>query len=102
MGPIVNNPEIGTVMPAGRSGRKNDPMFVAAQKFEASFIAEMLKSTGAGKPRDGFGGGAGEDGFSSFLVELRAEKIVDGGGLGLTEVIFEALKQTEAENDQQG
>ncbi|MCA8869488.1 MAG: chemotaxis protein chel [Rhodobacteraceae bacterium] len=88
-------------MPAGKSGRKDDPMFVAAQKFEASFIAEMLKSTGAGKPRDSFNGGAGEDGFSSFLVELRAEKIVDGGGFGLTEVVFEALKRSEAENDRQ-
>jgi len=65
----------------------------AARKLESSFIAEMLKSAGVGKPRDAFGGGAGEDGFSSFLTNAQAEKIVDSGGFGLSEQIYKSLLQ---------
>ncbi len=68
---------------------------VAAQKLEATFLAEMLKSAGLGEARDSFGGGSGEDQFSSFLVHAQAEKIVDAGGLGLAEALFEALKERQ-------
>lgn len=64
----------------------------AAQKLEASFLAEMLKSAGFGEVRSSFGGGAGEEHFSSFLVDAQAEKMVQAGGIGLAEQLFEALK----------
>jgi Rod binding domain-containing protein len=64
----------------------------AAQKLEATFLAEMLKSAGLGAPRDTFGGGVGEDQFSSFLREAQAEKMVSAGGIGLAEALFEAMK----------
>lgn len=67
----------------------------AAQKLEATFLAEMLKSAGMGESRGSFGGGSGEDQFSSFLVQAQAEKIVDAGGLGLAEALFEALKERQ-------
>ncbi len=63
-----------------------------AQQLEAAFLAEMLKAAGDGTPRASFGGGAGEDQFASFLVELRAEAMVARGGIGLSEAIFNALK----------
>ncbi len=63
----------------------------AAQKLEASFIAEMLKSAGFGKARDAFGGNAGEDGFASFLVNAQADSIAKAGGFGLAEQIFNSL-----------
>ena len=63
----------------------------ASRALETSFIAEMLKSTGLGKTRDSFGGGAGEEGFASFLVTAQAEKIVESGGFGLAEQIFQSL-----------
>lgn len=66
-----------------------------AQKLEATFLAEMLKSAGMGESRDAFGGGSGEDQFSSFLVQAQAEKIVAAGGLGLAEALFEALKERQ-------
>ena len=69
-----------------------------AQKLEASFLAEMLKSAGLGKTRDHFGGGTGEDQFSSFLVQEQAMQMVKTGGIGLTESLFQALK--EQQNDQ--
>lgn len=67
----------------------------AAQKLEATFLAEMLKSAGMGETRQAFGGGSGEDQFSSFLVQAQAEKIVAAGGLGLAEALFEALKERQ-------
>ena len=64
----------------------------AAEDLEASFLAEMLKSAGLGKPQASFGGGAGEDQFSSFLVHAQAKEIVKSGGIGLAESLFDSLK----------
>lgn len=64
----------------------------AAVQLEASFLAEMLKSAGVGTPRSSFGGGAGEEQFSSFLRQAQAEEMAKRGGIGLAESIFEALK----------
>lgn len=69
----------------------------AAQKLEATFLAEMLKAAGLGESRSAFGGGSGEDQFSSFLVQAQAEVMVAAGGIGLAEALFDALK--EREND---
>lgn len=65
----------------------------AARALEASFLAEMLGAAGLGKARTAFGGGAGEDQFSSFLVQEQARALSERGGIGLAESIFEALKQ---------
>lgn len=64
----------------------------AAKQLEAVFLAEMLEAAGLGKSRDAFGGGVGEDQFSSFLVQAKAQKLVETGGIGLAESIFQALK----------
>ncbi|MFK7744677.1 MAG: rod-binding protein [Roseobacter sp.] len=69
----------------------------AAEKIEASFLAEMLKSAGLGKTSSQFGGGAGEDQFSSFLVQEQAMQMVKAGGIGLAESLFHSLK--ERDND---
>jgi|28_taG_2_1085356.scaffolds.fasta_scaffold00060_9 Rod binding domain-containing protein len=86
-------------MPTTRShAAQEDPLRKAAMDLEASFLAEMLKSAGLGESREGFGGGAGEDQFSSFLVRAQAEQIAKAGGIGLAESLYHALK--EAQNDQ--
>jgi len=64
----------------------------AAQKLEATFLSEMLKSAGLGTPRDSFGGGKGEEQFSSFLREAQAKEMAKAGGIGLAEALFEAMK----------
>lgn len=69
-----------------------------ARELEASFLAEMLKSAGLGKSRESFGGGQGEDQFASFLVQEHAKALVDAGGIGLSEAIFEALKEKNVAN----
>ena len=66
----------------------------AAQELEASFLTEMLSAAGLGMAREGLGsGGAGEDHFASFLVREHARIMVEAGGIGLSESIFNALKE---------
>ena len=72
-----------------------DALRAAAAELEASFLAEMLKASGLGKPPDILGGGAGEDQFASFLVQEHARALVSVGGIGLSEAIFEALKESD-------
>lgn len=65
-----------------------------AVELEATFLAEMLKASGLGKARDAFGGGAGEEQFSSFLVRQQADQLAQSGGIGLAESLFNALKES--------
>ena len=69
----------------------DDRLHEAARELEATFLAEMLKSADFGKPRESFGGGAGEQQFGSFLREAQAEAMVKAGGIGLAEHLFNAL-----------
>ncbi len=64
-----------------------------AKDLEASFLSEMLKHSGLGKPRESFGGGTGEDQFSSLLIDAQARAMVDAGGIGLAESIFQSLQE---------
>lgn len=65
----------------------------AAESFEASFLAEMLSYTGLNAVPAGFGGGAGEEAFAGLLTERHARLLVERGGIGLAERIFDILKQ---------
>ena len=67
----------------------------SAQRLEASFLAEMLKLAGLGESSDSFGGGPGEDQFASFLRQAQAEEMVKAGGIGLSEALFDALKERQ-------
>lgn len=73
--------------------KRDAALFQVAQDLEASFLAEMLKSAGFGKPRDAYGGGIGEEQFGSFLRQEQAKEMVKQGGIGLAESLFEALKE---------
>ncbi len=64
----------------------------AAEKLEATFLAEMLKSAGLEPQSGAFGGGIGEEQFTSFLRTAQAERMVEAGGIGLAETIFHAMK----------
>ncbi|WP_370541743.1 rod-binding protein [Actibacterium sp. 188UL27-1] len=68
-----------------------------AVDMEAVFLTEMLKHTGLGTARDGFGGGIGEEQFSGFLLQEQARALAERGGLGLAESIFDAIKAYEGE-----
>ncbi len=66
-----------------------------SQALEATFLAEMLRHTGVAKPPDGFGGGAGESAFASFLSDAYATELSRKGGIGLSEAIFRSLAARE-------
>ena len=80
-----------------KTARNDHALREAANKMEASFLAEMLKSAGLGKSSSEFGGGAGEDQFASFLVQEQAMMMVKAGGIGLSEALFESLKEKNNE-----
>lgn len=82
----------------GPTQRSNKALHDAAIELEATFLAEMLKSAGMGETRSGFGGGAGEEQFSSFLVREQALEMARAGGIGLAETIFNALKERPHDN----
>ena len=63
-----------------------------AKALEASFLSEMLGHAGLGDARQSFGGGIGEEQFSSFLRAEQAKAMVDKGGIGLAEHLFNAMK----------
>lgn len=77
--------------PAPRILQRDDALWTVARDLEASFLSEMLKSAGVGRPPEGFGGGAGEDHFSTFLTREYANATVRAGGVGLSEAIYRAL-----------
>lgn len=66
----------------------------SARELEATFLAEMLKYAGLGETPDSFGGGAGEEQFGSFLRLEQARAMVDAGGIGLAQSLFEAMKES--------
>ncbi|MGZ9812574.1 rod-binding protein [Pseudoroseicyclus sp. H15] len=68
-----------------------DALRHAAEELEATFLSEMLKSAGLGEMPSDFGGGPGEEHFASFLRNEQARAMVQAGGIGLAEHLFQAL-----------
>jgi Rod binding domain-containing protein len=96
---IPQIPAPAQAVPGARTGQptQDQTLMEAAQKLEATFLAEMLKAAGFGKSRGEFGGGAGEDQFGSMLVQEHAQALASTGGIGLAEHLFEALKERESD-----
>lgn len=92
----VPDPASRPALPRREDGREQ-ALRAAAGKLEATFLAEMLKAAGLGKARTGFGGGAGEEQFASFLRQAQAEEMVKSGGIGLAESLYQALKEKSDE-----
>lgn len=88
LSPPSTEPRIGGPRPA-----PTDPLRAVAQELEATFLSEMLKSAGLGEPSKSFGGGIGEEQFSSFLRDAQAREMVRAGGVGLAESLYHALKE---------
>ncbi len=75
---------------------RHDRLMAKAEELEATFLSEMLAHSGLGEIQGAFGGGEGEAQFSSFLRQEQAKLIVQNGGVGLAELIFNSM--VEAEN----
>lgn len=80
-----------TPTPGALPPRQTDPLMAKARDLEAAFLAEMLTHAGLGAPADAFGGGQGEAQFASFMRQEQARLMVQGGGIGLAQAIFQAM-----------
>ncbi len=80
-------------MQPSQTAIKDPKLFEVAKKLEASFLTEMLKSAGFGEARESYGGGQGEDKFTSFLVREQASAMTEAGGIGLAESLYKSLKE---------
>ncbi len=76
-------------------GTHDAALMDAARELEANFLSEMLKSAGLGESPTAFGGGVGEDQFASFLRLEQARAMVQSGGIGLAQSLFEAMKDID-------
>ena len=70
-----------------------DTARVAAEKLEATFLAEMLKSAGLGIQPNSMSGGVGEDQFASFHRQALADAMVQSGGIGLADTFYQAMME---------
>lgn len=77
------------------SPSRHDQLMAKAEELEATFLAEMLAHSGLGEMQGAFGGGQGEAQFTSFLRQEQARLIVQQGGMGLAELIFNSMIKAE-------
>lgn len=78
--------------------QRRDALMAKAEELEAGFLAEMLAHSGLGETQGAFSGGSGETQFASFLRQEQARLIVESGGLGLAELIFNSMVEAEHVN----
>lgn len=93
MEPVLGTPPLASPYGGPQKTDADQALWDAAKELEASFLSEMLKSAGVGETPGSFGGGIGEDQFASFLRHEQARNMVDTGGIGLAQSLFEALKE---------
>lgn len=74
---------------------RHDQLMAKAEELEATFLAEMLAHSGLGEMQSAFGGGPGEAQFASFLRQEQARLMVQSGGMGLAELIFNSMMEAE-------
>lgn len=72
-----------------------DVLMQKAKDLEAAFLSEMLSYAGVDGQQGPFSGGVGEDQYASFLRETQAKAIVDHGGIGLAEKLFQSLTRLD-------
>ncbi|MGB0683129.1 MAG: rod-binding protein [Magnetovibrionaceae bacterium] len=76
-------------LPKGADMQK---MRETAEKFEATFLAEMIKPMFEGIEPDSLtGGGSSEQMFRSLQVEEYAKSMTKSGGIGLADSILEQM-----------
>ena len=74
--------------PAAPKGASAERISATARQFEASFVGAMLEPMfDALSTAPPFGGGAGEAGFRSFMVDAVAQQISRHGGIGLSAAV---------------
>lgn len=83
------------ILPDTTANTRRDQLMSKAEELEASFLSEMLAHTGLGEAGGSFSGGEGEAQFASFLRAEQARLMVERGGIGLAELIFNSMVKDE-------
>jgi flagellar protein FlgJ len=67
------------------------------REFEAMFLGQMLQPMFAGmnKANSYFGGGHGEEAFSSMLVDEYGKAIAEHGGVGIAKLVAKNILDTQ-------
>lgn len=72
-----------------------------AERFEASFLAQMMKPMFEGIDTDGpFGGGEAEGTWRSFMIDEMAKQTVRAGGIGLADTVVSEMIRMQTEQTQ--
>ena len=86
MTPIGTAPSTPQIQPS-----QTEKLRTLSIDLETTFLTEMLKHSGLGKGQDAFGGGIGEEQFTSMRLHEIAKQITQSGGIGIAENIFQSL-----------
>jgi Rod binding domain-containing protein len=97
MNDISIPPASGVVASPAPASDRDAELLRTAESFEAVFIAQMLQLSGLAKAVSANGGFGGEA-FASLLVEQYAAKLVKRGGFGISEKVYEQLRDKELPN----
>lgn len=96
--PIAENlPIAAPALAPAKAAADDAELMATARAFESVFIAQMLAHSGLGKAL-GAEGGFGGEAFSSLLVDEYANRLVEKGGFGLAEEVYEQLRERKAAN----
>lgn len=99
MSDLAVSPALLTSVPARNA--ETPRMRETAEKFEASFLSQMLKPMFEGLSTDGpFGGGEAEGTWRSFMIDEMAKQTVRAGGIGLADTVVSEMIRMQAEQTQ--
>lgn len=99
MSDLAVSPALLTSIPAPNA--ETPRMRETAEKFEASFLSQMLKPMFEGLSTDGpFGGGEAEGTWRSFMIDEMAKQTVRAGGIGLADTVVSEMIRMQAEQTQ--
>lgn len=88
---------VASASPSVRGGETSQ-MRATAEKFEASFLAQMFKPMFEGLDTNGlFGGGEAEGTWRGFLIDAMAEQTVRAGGIGLADTVVAEMIRMQTE-----
>lgn len=85
------------ISPVLSGAQDRTALWEKAEQLEAAFLAEMLRHAGISGQPGAFGGGIGEEQFSSFMRDAQAKAMVEAGGIGLAEKLFQTLLERAGE-----
>ena len=88
---VAQNPAAQTPDRAARDAQLREQ----AREFEAVFVSQMLKHAGLTEALSGSESKFGGEAFSNMLTEQYANELVEDGGFGLAEEIYQQLLEKD-------